>query len=102
MEKQNCWEFKNCGREPGGSKAKELGVCSAATEDRLNGINSGHNSGRACWAVAGTLCGGKAQGTYAQKLFACLECEFYKTTVYEEGLKHVSLGEMLQKLREPA
>ena len=102
MEKQNCWEFKNCGREPGGSKTKELGVCTAATEARLNGVNSGYNSGRACWSVAGTLCGGKTQGTYAQKLFACLDCDFYKTTVYEEGLDHVSLGEMLEKLKEPA
>lgn len=24
---KNCWEFKKCGRETGGSKVKELGVC---------------------------------------------------------------------------
>ncbi len=24
--KKNCWEHKNCGRQPGGAKAKELGV----------------------------------------------------------------------------
>jgi len=23
----NCWEFKKCGREPGGEKASELGIC---------------------------------------------------------------------------
>jgi hypothetical protein len=25
----NCWEFKNCGREIGGIKVKEMGVCPA-------------------------------------------------------------------------
>lgn len=102
MEKQNCWEFKNCGREPGGSKTNELGVCPASIETRLNGINSGYNSGRACWAVAGTLCRGTTQGTYVNKLTGCIECDFYKTTVHEEGLNHVGLGEMLEKLKEPA
>lgn len=73
----NCWEFKKCGRQPGGSKSSELGVCAAATESRINGIHGGSNGGRACWVLAGTLCGGKAQGTYAQKLANCIACDFY-------------------------
>jgi hypothetical protein len=47
MGRTNCWQFKNCGREPGGKKASELGICPAASETRLNTINSGKNGGRA-------------------------------------------------------
>lgn len=82
---QNCWDFKKCGRELGGIKAKELGVCPAATESRLNTTNSGKNGGRACWALTGTLCGGKVQGTFASKVGNCLQCEFYKLVAHEEG-----------------
>lgn len=49
--KKNCWEFKNCGREFGGIKARELGVCPASTDERLNGIHNGENAGRSCWVV---------------------------------------------------
>jgi hypothetical protein len=83
--RQNCWEYKKCGREPGGVKSKELGVCPAAVEPRLNSVNSGKNGGRACWALAGTLCGGKVQGTFASKLANCLQCEFYGLVAKEEG-----------------
>ncbi len=31
-----------------------------------------------CWQVAGTFCGGKVQGTFAQKYQSCSECEVYK------------------------
>jgi len=82
--KTNCWEFMDCEREPGGSKVKELGVCVAATETRLNGIHGGINGGRACWAIAGTLCDGKVQGTFAQKIDDCMDCDFYQL-VYEEN-----------------
>ncbi|MGE5174112.1 MAG: two-CW domain-containing protein, partial [Betaproteobacteria bacterium] len=30
MEKLNCWEHKKCGRQPGGHKVAELGVCPSA------------------------------------------------------------------------
>lgn len=83
--KVNCWEFKKCGREPGGSKASELGMCPAATESRLDGTNSGSNGGRACWGLAGTLCGGKVQGTFASKVGNCLKCDFYQLVGQEEG-----------------
>ena len=75
--KQNCWEFKGCGREPNGVHVHDLGVCPASTDNRGNGVHGGLNSGRACWAVTGTLCGGEAQGTFAQKLGNCLRCDFY-------------------------
>ena len=61
----NCWEFKNCGRQPGGPRAAELGVCPASSNVKVNGTNQGRNGGRICWAVAGTLCDGKVQGSFA-------------------------------------
>lgn len=85
--KQNCWEALKCGREPGGEKIHELGVCPVPLEERVNGINDGKNGGRACWAIAGTFCKGKVQGTLAHKLGDCLDCEFFKKVVHEEGDK---------------
>ena len=84
MKKINCWEYKKCGREEGGSKTSELGVCVAAAEIRADGFNEGQNGGRACWALAGTFCGGQVQGVFAEKLINCLECEFFKQVRHEE------------------
>lgn len=64
---KNCWEEKKCGRIPGGDKAKELGVCPAYPDH-----------GSDCWKVAGTFCGGKVQGSFAQKLKGCSNCKFYQ------------------------
>jgi hypothetical protein len=66
-----CWEFKKCGCERGGTKSVELGVCPAYP-----------NNGNTCAKTAGTLCGGKVQGTFAIKLASCLECNFYKSPHY--------------------
>jgi hypothetical protein len=95
--KMNCWEFKKCGRQPGGAKSKELGVCPATTTAELNGAHGGTNGGRACWVVAGSLCGGKIQGTYARKLANCWRCEFMNQVKQEEepaqyGFSHTRLG----------
>ena len=73
---KNCWEFNKCGREPGGARAGEKGVCPAALAEEFNGVNQGVQAGKACWAVVGTLCGGKPQRTFADKQLACLDCEF--------------------------
>ncbi len=85
VQKQNCWEYEKCGREPKGSKSKELGVCPAATNKSYNRLNEGENGGRMCWAIAGTLCGGKVQGTFAEKRLSCMTCDFYKKIKKEEG-----------------
>ncbi len=85
MPRQNCWEFKNCGRSPGGAKVSELGLCPACIEVSANGLNSGKNGGRICWAVTGTLCGGQVQGSFAQKQVSCMTCEFFKKVKEEEG-----------------
>ncbi len=59
-KKLQCWEFKKCGHEKDGK-------CPAITQ----------HAGRSCWLVAGTLCGGKATGVFAQKIGDCTQCEFY-------------------------
>ena len=82
--KQNCWEFKKCGRQPGGNKARELGICPATVYTDLDGVHDGKNAGRACWVVAGSLCGGKIQGTYAEKLANCWKCDFMNSVKQEE------------------
>lgn len=68
----NCWEFKKCGREEGGSKSKESGICPVYP-----------NYGQQCARVAGTLCGGQVQGTFALKLGNCQSCEFYNSEHYD-------------------
>lgn len=83
--RKNCWEVKNCGREPGGENVSELGVCPAAIEDNCDGVNGGSKGGRICWALAGTLCGGKVQGMFAMKIESCVKCEFFQQVVEEEG-----------------
>lgn len=82
--KLNCWEFKKCGREAGGRNAGEHGVCPAATAYQLNGSHGGKRGGRACWIIAGTMCSGLVQGSFAQKFRACTACDFYEAVKTEE------------------
>ena len=98
--KQNCWEYKNCGRETGGARVDELGVCPAATDTSSDGIHDGRNGGRICWAVAGTFCGGQVQGAFAEKQLSCMNCDFYHLVVAEEG-KVFSLLKPGQNYRDP-
>jgi hypothetical protein len=97
--KMNCWEFKKCGREMGGLKAKELGVCPSATELRLNGVHGGRHGGRACWVIAGTYCKGEVQSTFATKYANCSACEFYVYVKKGEGSSFVLSPVLLQRLR---
>lgn len=62
-----CWEIKKCGREEGGDKVKELGLCPSYP-----------NHGHSCWIIAGTFCKGEVQGTFAQKEKLCVICDVYK------------------------
>jgi len=83
--KLNCWKVKKCGREPGGANVGELGVCPAAINNAFDGENNGRFGGRCCWLIAGTLCGGEVQGTYAKKLKNCARCDFYHQVREEES-----------------
>jgi hypothetical protein len=69
----------------GGNGIKGQEACPAKTETRAHRLNSGNNAGRVCWAVAGTRCYGKVQGTYAEKVLICSECNFRTTVQEEEG-----------------
>jgi hypothetical protein len=86
MVRRNCWEAMKCGRQPAGEDAEELGACPAALpNEHFDGVNKGTHCGRFCWAVAGTLCGGKVQGNHAKKFMDCLRCEFLKQVNEDEG-----------------
>ena len=85
MERLNCWEVMGCGRQSGGEKVKELGVCPATLPGKYDGVNEGKHGGRFCWVMVGTLCGGEVQGTYAKKVKDCLNCKFFKQVDEEEG-----------------
>lgn len=70
----NCWEFKKCGRENGGESGEsEIKSCPAFPDH-----------GKHCARVAGTLCGGKIQGTFATKLASCMKCDFYQSDYYDK------------------
>jgi hypothetical protein len=91
MSRLNCWEIKKCGKEPGGSKAKEGETCPATLNTSCNGINSGKNGGRICWAIAGTFCGNKVQGDFAQKSVSCMSCNVFRQVKTDEGLENFEL-----------
>jgi hypothetical protein len=78
----NCWEFKGCGCGPESQR-----VCPVVTEIKADGVNRGTNGGRVCWAIAGTMCGGRRQGTHAVKLETCLRCDFCQMVLREEQVE---------------
>lgn len=97
--KMNCWEFKKCGRQPGGANERTLGTCPASKEERLNGTHGGKNAGRSCWVISGTLCGGAVQGTFARKFHNCEACDFYKKVKEEESPYFQLSALLLAKVR---
>jgi len=94
--KQNCWEFKKCGREIKGKNVDKLSECPAALEQKLNGVHNGVNAGRACWAVSGTLCENSLQGDFGAKFKKCLKSDFY-AKVKEEGSSFLLSQNLLKK-----
>ncbi|MEN8232911.1 MAG: HAMP domain-containing sensor histidine kinase, partial [Thermodesulfobacteriota bacterium] len=57
-----CWEYMQCKQDVNHDES-----CPAYP-----------HFGRICWAVAGTLCAGKIQGTFAQKIHDCHRCGYYR------------------------
>jgi hypothetical protein len=84
--KINCWDFVKCGREFGGEKVAEIGICPASIDLSADGLNDGKNGGRFCWAISGTFCREKMQGFFAKKQLSCKSCNFFKTVKREEGI----------------
>ena len=103
MTKQNCWEFMNCGREEGGIKVPECGVCPATTDTLADGIHSGRNGGRSCWALVGSFSvldrrGGNKKCTKVAEGMSCLDCEFYYMVMREEGSYFLTGVEIIERL----
>ncbi len=71
MDKPNsipsCWEIRTCGREEGGFKAGELGVCIASRE----------GMGHSCWVNAGFLGDCEDTRDSARRDLVCQHCEVY-------------------------
>ena len=98
--KLNCWEYLKCDMQPGGEKAKIHGACPAAADERVDGLNGGINAGRACWAIAGTYCGGSPKGIYALKLKDCMKCEFHELVIQEEKKDFKKVSAIFKKIKE--
>lgn len=95
--KINCWEYKKCGREPGGVNSSNGNVCPASIEALADGINRGTNAGRCCWAICGTFCDGSKQGNKTDKLKKCVECDFFKKVQEEEQRCFTIFSEVLSR-----
>jgi hypothetical protein len=100
MKRRNCWEVKKCGRSPEGENVEKLGLCSAAIPNEYEGVNDGKHGGRFCWAIAGTFCGGEAQGTYSKKILDCLHCEVLKQVQKDEGMNFILTPQKAISIRE--
>ena len=73
----NCWQFKNCGREPGGDKVLTRGPCPVALEMAADGIHNGKNGGRCCWVITNSVYEGNTPGFCLERSRKCRECDFY-------------------------
>ncbi len=99
--KKNCWEVMNCGRGPDKTRKPGAPVCPATVEQRLHGVHGGRLGGRACWLVAGTMCGGKPQGVFAEKYGNCKLCRFYNQVMDEEESRFQLTMNLMKRLKEP-
>ena len=96
MKKQNCWEFKQCGREGTDDIFQETDACPASTETCTDKINEGKNAGRSCWVVAGTFCRDEVQCDAAKDLSSCMECDFYELVKREQKHKFITGSELVE------
>ncbi|MHB1051131.1 MAG: two-CW domain-containing protein [Bacteroidota bacterium] len=81
----NCWEYKNCGLEPGGKNSESRGICPAAIQTNFDMVNNGINGGRFCWFVEKTLCNNEQQGSFLEKFGHCVTCDFYLLIQKQQG-----------------
>ena len=73
----NCWDFRKCGREPGGERAQEHGVCPTALFEAADGYLGGRMGGKACAFLIGTFCCNLVPGTEPGRLKDCPACDFF-------------------------
>ena len=84
-KKENCWEYMQCGREPGGKNVANRGLCPAAASEEYDGVNNGLKGGRFCWKISGTMCFDSIKGNCVPEITSCLLCPFFKKVKEEEG-----------------
>ena len=90
VSKLNCWEYRRCGREPGGHRVDQLGVCPTAVDHSADMINGGRNGGRVCWTISGHFAAdGEVRCATARELATCMACEFFTAVLKEEGIDHI-------------
>ncbi len=87
MSRINCWEYKKCGRNPGGANTMRLGICPASYDVAADGVNDGRNGGRVCWSVAGNINNDSPQRRPSGKPRNCLFCDFFMRVCNEEGMR---------------
>jgi hypothetical protein len=88
--KLNCWEFKKCGREPGGKNLSVFGVCSVPVTIGFDNVNNGKNGGRSCWIIRESACEEVMRKCCVQEIRECRQCDFYRF-VNETEKKHVAM-----------
>jgi len=98
QDKLNCWEYNECGREPGGYEIESYGICPTSSCVEADGLNGGKNGGRICWAIAGTFVNGKVTGKYACDKFSCINCDFFKLVSEEEGVDNFEMATPVQMI----
>ncbi|WP_446007747.1 two-CW domain-containing protein [Candidatus Electrothrix sp.] len=97
--KINCWEFKQCGKEPGGKNAAE-GVCPVAVEQGADGVHSGMNAGRCCWVIPNNLChDDMPQKNIREQNTLCLQCDFYHMVRTDEIPAFKVTGVVLSEIK---
>jgi hypothetical protein len=95
VAEKHCWEFKKCGREPGGTNAARLGVCPASAEAQAEAANAGKNGCRACWSIAGKFSREMVHGSPGSKHGDCLQCGFFKMNENNDELYEVIVREVI-------
>ena len=61
-----CWKSKNCEEDNCPAYKNECGRC---------------------WLIAGTMCGGKAQGKFVEKYGFCTECKIFKDSIGDDRVR---------------
>ncbi|MCI5219061.1 MAG: hypothetical protein D3914_07680 [Candidatus Electrothrix sp. LOE2] len=91
----NCWEFKKCGREPGGRNIEKYGCCSVPVSIEYDGMNNGKNGGRSCWILRESACEKIMRACRVDEIKECRQCHFHTYVRKTERFSHkVTLNRM--------
>jgi len=82
--KLNCWEVIKCGRQPGGNRASDAGICPVSIHNEYDGVHGGDKAGRACWSVEGRRTNRDTRQSFSQTFSDCKTCAFFQQVKQEE------------------